>query len=459
MFRSARLEALFGKRLDLITFADTLELIGKIAATEEADLDYKEQVHSKSDKEKTEFRKDVVAMGNGPGGILLIGIKEDSRAVPESVPKVDVSDAERRRLTDMLLHISPHLPVTIKPLEDPDDTGQGVLLVIVERSTLAPHALLDTQSNTHFKDGWIRYPIRNGPATRWMQESEVATRYRHRFTEARGTGERLDDIERDAFWSYISRYPLRTGFYPADKARDSLPVATIALTPELPGNLRISRETFSEFQHSIFRERIIGDGNGVIFDRTSVSTGKFVGSAGSPATVRYVELHADGSGVLMLNLEVFSNVSKGAIAVDPALCVTWLLSGLMILGRHARDRAGASGVASIRFRILADAGSPYSSPSNARVDESSLQIVDSRGRGYGRRIEGTLGVAESFVDNIADGGSDLISTISLLADQAFHAFGMPEVPLITAAGRIVAREWGNGQHEVIRWARERNLTE
>jgi hypothetical protein len=64
MFRSARLEALFGKRLDQITFADVHALVGREEAAEAADLDYKELVHAKSDEQKVKFCKDVVAMAN-----------------------------------------------------------------------------------------------------------------------------------------------------------------------------------------------------------------------------------------------------------------------------------------------------------------------------------------------------------------------------------------------------------
>jgi predicted HTH transcriptional regulator len=172
MLRSPRLEALFGKRLDQVTFADVEALVGREEAAEAADLDYKEQVHAKDDQQKVEFCKDVVALANDRGGVLIIGVREDgARALPEEVTKVDVSDAEQRRLRDVLLNTAPHpLPVDIKPLEDPDDFGRGVLLVMVERSSLAPHALLDTRDKTHHKDGWLRFPIRNGAATRWMLE-------------------------------------------------------------------------------------------------------------------------------------------------------------------------------------------------------------------------------------------------------------------------------------------------
>ena len=60
----------------------------------------------------------VNALQPGVGGILLVGVTEDSDAVPRSVPGVDTSDAERIRLMETALSISPHLPIQVVPLAD-----------------------------------------------------------------------------------------------------------------------------------------------------------------------------------------------------------------------------------------------------------------------------------------------------------------------------------------------------
>ncbi|MGA5759470.1 helix-turn-helix domain-containing protein [Nonomuraea bangladeshensis] len=184
-----------------------IALIGREEAAEAADLDYKERVHARNEEQKVEFCKGVVAMANDRGGILVIGVKEDGqRAVPEEVTKVDVGDSEQRRLRDVLLNVSPHpLQVDILAVEDPDDPGHGVLLVLVERSGLAPHALLDTRDKTHHRDGWLRFPIRNGAATCWMLEPEVATRYRARFAAGRSMHDRLREVEAECVAAYAER--------------------------------------------------------------------------------------------------------------------------------------------------------------------------------------------------------------------------------------------------------------
>lgn len=454
MFRSPRLEALFGKRLDQVDYADIDALCGRDEAAEAADLDYKEFVHARKEERKVEFCKDVIAMANYRGGILLVGVKEDGqRAVPENVTKVDVREGERLRFKSILLNTAPHpLPADVVALEDPGDRGRGVLLVVVEQSPLAPHAILDTRDRTHHKDGWLRFPIRDGAATRWMLEPELATRYRRRFAEARALADRLDEIEEEAFAAYIARYPTRESQVPAYEEREALPVLTVVLAPEIPGTLRLNREVFTTFQHAALSERLIGESDCPIFTQVAISSGRLLGIAGGRRqTTRYAELHADGSGVLMFNLDPFHE-DGAVVKVRPPQCLQWLLSGLLALGRHGRDRAGASGAVSVRLRLLSDAGLRHYEPVEARPDDRSLQLVEVNGWEVGPRVEEALGAADAFVDDVADPGTNLISVASLLADQGFHAFGQPEVDLITADGRIVPERWGPWSDAITSWA-------
>ncbi|WP_165964100.1 ATP-binding protein [Actinomadura sp. KC216] len=455
MFRSPRLEALFGKRIDLLTFADVQALVGRDEATEAADLDYKELVHAKNDEQKVEFCKDVAAMANDRGGVLMIGIKEDGqRAVPAVITKVDVTDAEQRRLYAVLSNIAPWpLPVDILAVEDPSDQGRGVLLVTVERSALAPHAIFDNRQ----KEGWLRYPIRAGASTRWMQEPEVATRYRARFTEARGLAERLDAVEEEAFVAYTDLFPMTESIKTLELQlwRPIIPVLSIALVPENPGSLRINREVYQDFQMEAHSSKTIhGD---VFFSQARVAAGRLVAiSGGGSSPNRYAEFHADGSGALLIHLEpsVLQKAGKREILPISLPYVTLLLlSGLLLLGKHSRDRTRASGAVSIRFRLVADVGLVRSFPVwvTARSEQLPLEIQDGNGWGTGHRTEEAHGAATAFVDDIAEEGHELLSVGSLLADQAVHAFGLPEVPLITPDGELVPAAWGRLRGEITEW--------
>lgn len=457
MFRSARLEALFGKRLVEVTFADVEGLVGREEAAEAADLDYKELIHAKDPEEKAEFCKDVLAMANDRGGVVVVGVREDGKdAIPEEITKVDVGDGERQRLYAVLTSTSPHpLPVEIVAVKDPADPGRGVLLVLVERSPLAPHAVLDTRPKTHHRDGWLRYPIRNGAATRWMLEPEVATRYRRRFAEARDLAARLDQAEADAFSTYIDHYPVARTAVVAS-TRQALPIMSVALAPEIPGDLRINRDVFRSFQEQAATETFIG--GELVFSQCELASRKLIGiKAISHQILHYGELHADGSGVLIISIPARQGYSyaKGTVHVPQTGIMRSLLSSLLLLGRHTRDRVGASGTVSVRFRLLADAGMAHWQVGDADPEETQpLHTRLDSDWEADKLAEEAFGEADAFVDDVAEEGRNLVSLASMLADEAFQAFGIPEIPLFTPDGLIVPEAWAaESRDSITAWAR------
>lgn len=84
VFRSRRLEDLLGGRLDKVRYGDIAALIGRQEAVEAEDLDYKQQHYGSDAKSREELAKDVAALANHIGGILIIGMAE-SRGVPSRI--------------------------------------------------------------------------------------------------------------------------------------------------------------------------------------------------------------------------------------------------------------------------------------------------------------------------------------------------------------------------------------
>ncbi|MFG1697156.1 helix-turn-helix domain-containing protein [Nonomuraea sp. NPDC049309] len=473
MFRSARLEALFGKRFDQVVFADVIALIGREEAAEAADLDYKERVHAKNDEQKVEFCKDVVAMANDRGGLLVIGMKEDGqRALPQEVTKVEVSDGELRRLYDVLLNVSPHpLRVDILAVEDPDDPGHGVLLVLVERSGLAPHALLDTRDKTHHRDGWLRFPIRNGAATRWMLEPEVATRYRDRFITGRSVHDRLNAVEIECVEAYAERdgstlpdppqephhgLGPRTpeyGFYRKEPARPNLVVTVV---PETAGRLVINQAALQELRRAQAAEPVL-IGLDRTFQQVGVAPGRLTAILGDPIIAVYSELHTDGSGSFLISL-LREDQTGETIQVLVQELVWYLLSGLRHLGRHARDRTAAGGVTAIRLSLLADTDEVGDSGIDLprRDPLREIQLTSNTSYGDYARLSPThraVGDVFAPLDDLATDGPGLISAAALVANEACHAFGLAEVPLLDTNGTINRHHWdGPLQAIITNWA-------
>ena len=149
---------------------------------ESEQLDFKAELYGNSDSQRRELAGDLAAFANHRGGLLILGIDEDDHGAADSLPLVELTDAEQRRIHQILAgNVFPHLPIEVFPIALNDD-GRGVIIVAVAPSPLRPHAVAVNDA--------MRYPRRQGTVTRYLSESEVADLYRDRFIVQR------DEIER-----------------------------------------------------------------------------------------------------------------------------------------------------------------------------------------------------------------------------------------------------------------------
>jgi hypothetical protein len=87
----ARLAKLLGAPVHQATFEQVAALIAK-KACEDADLDFKRSNRYVDGDGAEELAKDVSAMANTRGGLIIIGIEEDGQACAKAVTLVTVSD-------------------------------------------------------------------------------------------------------------------------------------------------------------------------------------------------------------------------------------------------------------------------------------------------------------------------------------------------------------------------------
>jgi predicted HTH transcriptional regulator len=188
--RSARLEALLGSRLEQAKHPQLMTLVSNQVA-EAFDLDFKSELYGSSDRDKRDAATDIAALANTAGGLLILGIEEDDQARAHAAPGVALSDAEERRIRQVVgSHVVPMPVMDVLRVDDPDSPGRGLMLIAVPRSPLAPHAVLVNEG--------LRYPKRNGATTRYLSEPEVANAYRDRFVLARQQKSRAREIEAEA---------------------------------------------------------------------------------------------------------------------------------------------------------------------------------------------------------------------------------------------------------------------
>lgn len=164
-------------------------VVQRIAET--SDMDYKQILPDKGDKASEEFAKDVAAMANSGGGVLVFGVAEHrGTGEAEKITPVGVNEHQQRRLRQ-LAATRVHPMVTnlqFVPLPDESDPSQGVLVMVVPASSDAPHTI--------GQQGRLGIPYRDGPETRWMNEAQLERAYRERFTRTDSHRNRLISAER-----------------------------------------------------------------------------------------------------------------------------------------------------------------------------------------------------------------------------------------------------------------------
>src|SRR6266566_3869886 len=188
--RSRRLQAIFGVPLDDLQY-EHLEALVPNQVSEAFDLDFKATLYGNADRDRRDLATDVAALANTAGGLLVLGIEEDDQARAVAAPGLELSEADERRIRQIVgSQVVPMPVLDVLRVEDPDRPGYGLVLIAVPRSPLAPHAVV-------VNDG-LRYPRRNGATTRYLSEPEVADAYRERFARPRRQADRAREIEADA---------------------------------------------------------------------------------------------------------------------------------------------------------------------------------------------------------------------------------------------------------------------
>lgn len=157
--------------------------------SEANDLDWKAELPPAKGLPQTDFPKDVAAMANSGGGIIVYGVRESQKAATERVDAGACDEAYERSLRSAAITaITP--PVFGLNVHRIGVEGNRAVAVEVPASIDGPHLI--------YKGDYFAAPVRNDSDTVWMKERQIEAMYKARFEERRHGTKALDSLYREA---------------------------------------------------------------------------------------------------------------------------------------------------------------------------------------------------------------------------------------------------------------------
>ncbi len=236
MVLPARLSAALGQHPDHLT-EDDLQRAVDSQIPESIDLDWKKDFYPGTDPGKKELSKDVSAMANTAGGMVVIGVDDGKQDHAHALAPVDpVPGRGEEWIRQVLANwIQPVVPnVGVRAVKSAVHDGKIYWVLTVPPSTQAPHAVAAPGNDYHF-----RVHVRHGTTTRTLAESEIAQRYRDRFQAASDDVDRLHQVAAAGF-DHLLGYLTSTAHGGSPKATYYPGWVSLAAVPAVRGTYPVS---------------------------------------------------------------------------------------------------------------------------------------------------------------------------------------------------------------------------
>jgi hypothetical protein len=181
-------EALGESRDSALTY-EMLRAAVEVRVSESSGLDWKRALPAESGLGATDFPKDVAAMANSGGGMIVFGVEENDKRATGLVDVGELSERHERALRSVAVSAI-HPPVFNLGVIRLGEAGGTAVAVVVPPSVDGPHLI--------YRGEYFGAPVRNDADTVWMKEQAVASAYRGRFDAQRRLGDDLRDLYDEA---------------------------------------------------------------------------------------------------------------------------------------------------------------------------------------------------------------------------------------------------------------------
>lgn len=478
--RHPRLEVVLGARMADITWDVIANLVAR-KAPEDQSLDFKRDMYvldkavaadtlpgkeknvvdARIAKDRYELCKDVTALANSAGGLIVIGVAEHSGRGEKVLP-VALEDSRRLLIRDTIFsQVTPLVTgVEVGHLPSPEDPAGGLVLIFVPSSPDSPHAVVER--NTHRHTWYVRDGARAVP----LSEPQIALAYRDRFA-GRADLERLVGTVFDDGVAELDRV-------------EKVWLAVAAVPTKAALSRLLDRHLMEEFKTQIgVRQTHLPGRSAMLGHHAAYGRGRIVLRDARPNPVaddHLVHLYTDGRAFAALSLDTLvdtAHVLRGQPMLRPdTVCVrvggltVWALNLIGMVAGHAVD-AGSSGDLELLCGIVTAVEPDTDMFGGSQTAPAPLQhvIVDTPWRAgqpenmiagtHARTAVTPVQVTASPV--VSSDLRELVAVTAQVINEIVAEFGqLPSDPIFTGDGLIDGAHC-EGSPTLHHWAETNNL--
>ena len=434
-------ERLLGTTLDHIDAAALCHLVDN-SVEESSQLEFKAVLDDKWSPDPSELAKDICALANASGGVLIFGIAEAESRADALGPFAKPGGEVRARIAQILnAHARPSPPFEVDVVPA-DGLGDRVFIVIaVPRSLDAPHARLRSENG----ETWFQFPVRYETTTTYLSESELSLRYEARHRGFGGRRKRLRGLAND--------------LQPAPADSDREIQMAFAAVPVNAGRFSITEASILEWRRRISAperaQHSFGQVPQLVVTRHRIRQGRVVLEL---ATREEIDLHADGSLSASLRMDesaqnMLHRVIGHPVAVEDDFLAIRLTAMVHLAAEFASEGAGCAGDLLVWLRLS-------SMSTDGTLHDMSLVEAPTQFDGHRRPYAGDDATNEVLVETATSIEVLLHPTMTVtvrelhrIYGEIAHGLGVAEPRLTTAQGEVRSSAWpANRQTSLREWA-------